>query len=367
MNTEPSKLGYGCMRFPQTADEKINEPAAASLLEKAYRSGITYFDTAYPYHHGQSQEFTARVLRQFPRASYNLANKLPLYLIKTKDDVARYFNEQLEICKVDHFDYYLAHAVGDERWEKVIVPFDVFQQLLQFKKEGKIRHLGFSFHGSAACLEKAVSTCKWDFVQIQLNYFDWYYQDAARLYQILRNAGLPIIVMEPVRGGALAALCPKALQIIHDSGYKGSPASLALRYAASLEGVQTVLSGMSTEDQLDDNLATFKSFKPLSEDELALVEKVRVAYLDSCGIPCTGCQYCQPCPNGVLIPKVFAAYNSYAHTQDIAEFKKQFSSIKSDEGPRSCIECGKCVKLCPQAIEIPKKLKMIGEFASHHI
>lgn len=267
---------------------------------------------------------------------------------------------------MEYFDYYLIHAVDDDRWTNVANPFGVYEKLIKYKEEGRIHNLGFSFHGTNSCLKQMIQEFKWDFVQIQLNYFDWIYQDAKTSYNLLHDAGIPIIVMEPVRGGALARLCPKAIQLLNDNDHQGTPASLALRFVASLDGVQTVLSRMSSKEQLEDNLRTFSDFKPLSDEEMKLVEKIRNAYLESGSIPCTECRYCQPCPKGVLIPEIFSIYNKYVQNQDIEQFRKDFFAIKEEHSPQSCIKCGKCEQICPHSIEITKKLSDIAYFASLH-
>lgn len=358
------KLGFGCMRLPvsflKKENEHIKKAEAQRLLRTAYKNGVTYFDTAYNYHKGESQSFLGDFLSKYDRSTYRLANKLPIFKVTSTAQALEIFEEQRQKCRVDYFDNYLLHAISDSRWSETVKPLKLYEMLLDLKDKGLITRMGFSFHGTNACLREVLDYGTWDFVQIQLNYFDWDYQDAKTTYQILRERNIPIIVMEPVRGGSLHRLCPDALTLIQDSGYRGTPASLALRWVANLEGVETVLSGMSTLDQVNDNLATFSNLQPLTPAEEQLVAAVKEAYLKSNSIACTACDYCNICPQKVSISQIFSAYNHYTQSGDAQAFVGKYSELSKD-----CIKCNKCVSMCPQHIAIPTQLEKIAHFNSH--
>ena len=254
----------------------IDYARAGALVDEAVRGGITYFDVAYPYHGGGAEKFIGAALEKYPRESFYLATKMPLWKLETQEDMEQVFNEQLANCRVDYFDFYLCHAVDAERFEK-IRRIGAFEFLARKKAEGKIRRLGFSFHDKPAVLRAVCAAYPWDFAQLQLNYLDWTVQRAREQYEILQEYGLPCIVMEPVRGGALASLCPEAEAVLKAKAPGRSIASWAIRFAASLPGVLVVLSGMSSEEQLADNLAAMSPFQPLTKSEQnALTRAVRI-------------------------------------------------------------------------------------------
>lgn len=259
-----SLLGLGCMRLPLLAGSEtaIDVAAAEAEIDAAYKGGITYFDTAWPYHAGQSETVIGAALKKYPRESFYLADKMPAWALETGADCEKIFSAQLEKCQVDYFDFYLLHAVQDANWDKY-ESLRVYDFLRQKKAEGKLRRLGFSFHGSVENLKKVLAAHEWDFVQIQLNYLDWELQNAAEQYRLITEAGLQCVIMEPVRGGALADLCPEANSLLQAAAPGRSVASWAIRYAASLPGVLCVLSGMSDQRQLEDNLSTMSPFAPV--------------------------------------------------------------------------------------------------------
>lgn len=307
-----SLLGFGSMRLPKISwdSQEIDYGKAKKMVDYAIDHGVNYFDTAYGYHTGLSESFLRDALASYSRDSYFLADKLPVWICQSDEDVQRLFQEQLERCGVDYFDYYLIHNVTGETMP-LIDRFRVYEQLMELKNQGKIRKLGFSFHDVPAVLVEMVKHYEWDFAQIQLNYLDWDEQDAERQYEILTVKGIPIVVMEPLRGGTLTALEGEAASILRKADSCADQASWGLRFAASLPNVLTVLSGMSEPEHVWDNVHVMENFTPLTEKEYKTLEQAVAASRLSGAIPCTACRYCMDCPVGVDIPKVFRVYNHY--------------------------------------------------------
>lgn len=356
-----SLLGLGCMRLPRkgSVGQKIDRKLAQEMVDFAMKSGINYYDTAYIYHMGDAEDFIGEALSKYPRKSFKLATKLPTWLLRRESDVEKYLEKQLEKCQVDYFDYYLIHNLTEKTVTK-LEKYNVVDILRKKQAEGKIKKLGFSFHGKVPLLRELVEKYEWDFAQIQLNYIDWDMQDAKTQYNILTDAGIPVIIMEPVRGGLLAKLNQKCAKIFSAANPDVSMASWAVRYAASLPNVLTVLSGMSDMAQLQDNIGTLSDFKPLSQAEYSVINKVLAAYKKSSAIPCTACRYCMPCPSGVNIPTVFDLYNVYRLTDNRQGFDFDMGSLPEKERPEACVKCGKCEKLCPQGIKIQEALEKIS-------
>lgn len=356
-----SLLGYGGMRFPQK-DGKIDRVASQKLIDEAFAAGINYYDTAYMYHGGESEEFFAVALEKYPRDSYYLADKMPLWMANTPDDVDRIFEHQLKKCNTDHFDFYLVHAI-DKGVLKKLRELGAYEKLMKRKQAGQIRRLGFSFHDSVAVLNETLDSYEWDFVQIQLNYFDWTYQDAEGQYDAIVAHGLPCIVMEPVRGGALVSVTPEADQMLTSLHPDWSVASWAMRFAASRPDVLCVLSGMTQENALIDNINAVNTVDLFNESEEKAAFEAADMLLKAKTVPCTGCNYCAFCPQTVAIPKIFRAYNDARLSGWTGGFKDLYSSLKPDEHPDNCISCGTCADRCPQHIDIPEVLKQIRSFA----
>lgn len=323
---------------------------------------MNYFDTAWTYHGGNSDLFLADALKKYPRESYLLANKLPTGNINCPEDVEKYFNLQLKNCQVDYFDFYLVHTLNEKKYD-VMIQNLVYEQLLALKDAGKIRYLGFSFHDKPYLLEEITNAYKWDFAQIQLNYLDWEGLDAESLYEILTRKQLPIIVMGPIRGGTLSDLCLHPTTILKKARPGSSISSWALRYAASLPGIMTVLSGMSNMAQLDENLNTFTDFEPISDTERSLLAEVATFYRKSGYIACTGCKYCTPCPHNVDIPRIFSCYNHYNKKKNVRAFKAEYSTLPRRTQAHNCVSCGVCMPKCPQKLAIPNLLPAISAFA----
>ena len=353
-------LGFGMMRLPRLNPRRpdIDVAEVEKLFRRAMEAGVNYFDTAFFYHNGFSEVCAAKVLGKFPRDSYYLADKMPVRALRKPRDVERIWNEQLARCKVDYFDFYLLHSLNREHW-KTARKFKVYEFLKARQKEGKIRKLGFSFHDEPKVLASIASACDWDFAQIQLNYLDWTLYRSKEQYEILTERGIPVVVMEPLRGGALANLTDEATRIFKAVDPKASPASWAFRFVGSLPNVICILSGMNKMEHLEDNIKTFSDFKPLDDRERAVIDSALATYRRCGAIPCTACRYCTPCPVGVEIPRIFGLYNQYRITGNYRQFRMIYDKLDDDERASACVKCGACLKKCPQKINIPDLLARI--------
>jgi predicted aldo/keto reductase-like oxidoreductase len=375
-----SLLGFGMMRLPKVDPDKsdIDYETGQKMVDYAIAHGVNYFDTAYPYHDGKSEPFTGQALSKYKRDSFFLATKMPSWELKDRDSAPRLLQTQLDRLKMDYIDFYLCHALSS--FDDYVAKYEglgAINYLDEQKARGVIRKLGFSFHGEIADLEKLTDRRDWDFVQIQANYLDWDTQNAKRLYEILEEKNIPCIIMEPVRGGMLATLCEESVRILRDAAPGQSTASWAIRFAATLPNVITVLSGMTTMDQVEDNIKTIEHFKPLVNEDYQTLQKALAAFLDTGSIPCTGCRYCMDCPSGVDIPKVFEVYNkcaaahqlpvSFGDEATIRESAKHFArayhEIPEKNRAHHCTACRVCMEHCPQSIKIPDQMRGIARMA----
>ena len=361
LGAEVSLLGFGCMRFPTNAEGKIDREKAEAMMDKAIAAGVNYIDTAYPYHGGESELFVGEVLKKYDRDSYYLATKLPLWAVHSLEDVDKLFNEQLSKLQTDYVDFYLMHAMGGSKWREM-VKLGVVERLEELKAEGKIRYLGFSFHDSYEAFEEILNARDWDFCQIQLNYMDVNDQAGMKGYKLTEEKQVPLVIMEPIKGGMLANYGGDIADVFHALDKDASFASFALRWVGSLPNVKVVLSGMSTMEQVEDNLKTFGDFKPMSEEELATVDKVVEILNNRVQNGCTGCSYCMPCPAGVNIPKNFRIWNTYHMYQNYNAVRWNWETeMRDEERANKCIECGMCESICPQALQIREDLKRVME------
>lgn len=356
-----SKLGFGLMRLPKINENEdvIDREKAFELIDLAIKNGVNYFDTAYFYHGGDSESFAKEALGRYPRESFMLATKLPgSYMRDKKVAPQEIFEGQLKKCGVEYFDFYLLHAVNRD----IMTTFEeykAYEYLSEQKRLGRIKHLGFSYHGDLEFFIQLVDKYKWDFVQLQINYYDWDADNAKAYYKALEERNIPCIVMEPVRGGSLHKLNDEARAVFDELG-DNSYASYALRFVNDLPNVMVVLSGMSTYEQVEDNLKTFNDGKPLTEQEKSAIEKANLLFRKNFAIPCTDCKYCvEHCPAGVSIPDCFSAYNEYNKSRDTDDFKRSYIKIPEEKRAEGCIQCGACVSHCPQQIKIPDMLKKI--------
>lgn len=361
LGIKPSLLGFGCMRFPLTKEGSIDEAESEKMIDRALASGVTYIDTAYPYHSGESEPFVGRVLKKYDRSSFYLATKLPVWKVETAEDVRKTFEEQLGRLQVEYVDFYLLHALNKDRWEK-IKRLGILDFCEEMRRQGKLRYIGFSFHDSYEVFEEILTDYPWDFCQIQYNYMDTDHQAGDRGYALAEKLDIPMVIMEPVKGGSLSILPEDIAAMYKKADPKASVASWALRWVGTHPNVKVILSGMSTYDQVLDNLDTFESFRPLDEEEEKLVENVAAAIRSRVKNGCTGCQYCMPCPFGLDIPKNFAIWNQEAmYGNPVGASRKYQSDLAESARADQCRKCGACEKQCPQAIPIREHLAQVAK------
>lgn len=359
------KLGFGLMRLPMVGD-KVDIPQLKDMADAFLAKGFTYFDTAYGYTGGLSEKAVKDVLSsRYDRERYQLATKLPMWNVNEAEDMQRIFDEQLDRTGAGYFDFYLIHNINRSNIETVN-KFDAWKFVREKKEEGKAKHIGFSFHDTAEMLDSLLTAHpEIEFVQLQINYADWDDDNvqSRKCYEVARKHGKPVIIMEPVKGGALATLAPTVRKVLTDARSDVSVASWAIRYAASLEGLITVLSGMSNREQMEDNLKTMSDFRPLSADERQVLGHAVSMLKEIPTIPCTGCKYCEAdCPQKIAISRMFDLYNALKVYGNEEGAKNRYARISAEGNPASaCLQCGSCESHCPQHIEIIEKLKDIAE------
>ncbi|WP_455720595.1 aldo/keto reductase [Agathobacter sp.] len=348
-----SRLGMGNMRLPSTdaknPNAPIDHPEAIKIIRRAYDEGINYFDTAYIYNDGDSEKCLGEAMNVFPRDSYYIATK---FYIDATPDYEAVFEEQLKRLQTDRIDFYLLHCLTDANADKYLNS-GAIDYFLEQQKKGRISYFGFSSHAGVETLRRFASHHSWDFAQIQLNYYDWNYASTKEEYQILEERNIPIMVMEPVRGGRLAELTPQAEKLLKEAHPDWSIAAWALKFVKSLPQVQVILSGMSTMGQLEDNLATFSDNESVNEKDTEILMKACDMFKNQIQVPCTSCRYCcSGCPMEINIPDYLKLYNSYKVDGQWA--LSGASEIESKGKPADCIGCGACTGHCPQNINTPE-------------
>lgn len=362
-----SGLGMGCMRFPLVNGNNavVDEVTAGEMIRSLMKQGVNYYDTAWGYHEGNAEAVMGRLLSPFSRDSYCLASKFPGYDLNNMGKVEEIFEEQLRRCQVDHFDFYLFHNVCEANIDHYLDPqYGILDYLLKQKQAGRIRHLGFSTHGSIPVMERFLDA--WgehiEFCQIQLNWFDWQFQKAEQKVKMLNERGLPIWVMEPLRGGKLANL-PEAFMAKLEAVAPGrTAAEWGMRFLHGIPGVTVVLSGMSNLEQIDSNLSIFSQLQPLPENELAVLMDVAKEMAAKTSVPCTACRYCTThCPMELDIPRLLELYNEFLYSGRTVLPSLMISALDENKRPASCIGCRSCEAVCPQEIKISEALANLNK------
>lgn len=357
-----SALGMGAMRLPviDGDDARIDEKKAEEMVDYAMAHGVNYYDTAWGYHDGKSELVMGRALSKYPRESFYLTTKFPGYDLSNMDKVEEIFEKQLEKCGVEYFDFYLFHNVCEMNIDAYLNPkYGIYEYLLQQKKAGRIRHLGFSAHGSYDVMKRFLEAYGKDmeFCQIQLNYLDWSFQDAKAKVELLKEYHLPVWVMEPLRGGRLASLTPEETAKLQAMRPDEKVPAWAFRFLQSIPEVTMVLSGMSNMEQMQENIRTFEEDKPLSETEMRNLLAMADEMVKKIVLPCTACHYCvSHCPQGLDIPRLLELYNEHCFTQGGFIAPMALAAIPQDKQPTSCIGCRSCEAVCPQQIHISEAM-----------
>jgi uncharacterized protein len=365
-NETVSSLGFGCMRLPLIPGgdaTQIDEEQSIKLVHYAIDEGVNYIDTAYPYHGtgmggaGQSEPFVAKALKNGYREKVKLATKLPSWLIKTREDMDRYLNEQLERLDTDHIDFYLVHSLNASTWPN-LKELGISEFLDQAIKDGRIKYAGFSFHDKIDLFKDIADYYDWSFCQIQYNYLDEEFQAGTEGLEYAAKKGMGITIMEPLRGGKLAGNLPEDVQnTFGQADIKRTPADWALRWIWNHPEVSVILSGMNTMDQVKENLKSASETEPnsLTAKETEIIDRVKAIFKERIKVNCTACSYCMPCPKGVNIPGCFSAYNNYHMFGD----KEGYDWVAPAQKASNCVECGKCETHCPQGILIRQELKNV--------
>jgi len=363
LDWEVSVLGFGAMRLPlaDKETEKVDEPESIRMMRYAIDHGVNYIDTGYSYHEGHSEGIVGNALKDGYREKVKVATKLPVWLVEDAEDFDRYFNEQLERLQIEKIDFYLLHGLNSKKWTKVR-DLGVIRWAEGAMANGRFDHLAFSFHDNFEAFKQIVDDYdNWTSAQVEYNYMDVDYQAGRRGVEYAASKGLPVVVMEPVRGGQLAVPRGPVAEVWKSAAQKRSPAAWALLWVWNQPEVSVALSGMSTMEQVVENVALADSARPgiLSPEELALVDQAREAYKGLAPIPCTNCKYCMPCSSGVDISGIFEMYNDAMIYEDLEEARWLYRQLKEEQRADQCTRCGECMDACPQEIDIPEWLEKV--------
>ncbi len=357
-----SALGMGAMRLPVVNgdDASIDEAAAFAMVDEAMAKGVNYYDTAWGYHSGNSELVMGRALARYPREKFYLATKFPGYDLSNMPKVKEIFEKQLEKCQVKYFDFYLFHNVCEMNIDAYLDPqYGIYDYLLEQRKNGRIRHLGFSAHGDYDVMKRFLDAYGKDmeFCQIQLNYLDWEFQDAKKKVELLNEWNIPVWVMEPLRGGKLASLSAEDEGKLKALRPEETIPAWAFRYLQTIPSVKVVLSGMSNMKQMQENIRTFEEDKPLNDEELKAIYSIADGMVKKIVLPCTACHYCTShCPQGLDIPGLLALYNEHCFTQGGFIAPMALQAVPADKQPSACVGCRSCEAVCPQGIKISEAM-----------
>ncbi len=360
---ELSALGMGAMRLPVVDgnDGRIDEAAAGEMVAYAMEKGVNYYDTAWGYHEGQSELVMGRLLKAYPRENFYLATKFPGYDLSNMDKVQPIFEEQLKKCQVEYFDFYLFHNVCEMNIDAYLdEKYGIFSYLMEQKRAGRVRHLGFSAHGGYGVMKRFLEAygSHMEFCQIQLNYLDWSFQDARAKVELLNEHHIPVWVMEPLRGGRLASLSGEYEAELLKMRPEESVPAWAFRFLQAIPQVTVTLSGMSNFQQLKENIRTFSEEKALNGEEMKALLGIADRILEKKVLPCTGCRYCTAhCPQGLDIPSLLSLYNEHCFTEGGFIAPMALTALPQEKRPTACIGCGSCESVCPQQIEISQAMK----------
>lgn len=359
-----SALGMGCMRLPMREDNSIDVDATRKMVSYAFEKGINYFDTAWGYHGGESETVMGEVLKEYPRDSFYLASKFPGYDLGNMDKVEEIFEAQLKKCQVEYFDFYLFHCVTDSNIDAYLdKDYGICEYLVEQKKKGRIRHLGFSAHSSLSTMKRFMDAYgeHIEFCQLQINWFDWTFQNAKAKVDMMKKYNLPVWVMEPVRGGGLVTVEEKYEQQLKALRPDASVVEWAFRFVQSIPSVTMTLSGMSNQQQIIDNIATYQTSKPLNEEEMTVILNIAKEMTAKKTLPCTACAYCTTyCPKKLNIPAIIKLYNEGVSGDGGFVVPEEINSFEGEKKPCACIGCKACEAVCPQNIRISE---MMSDFA----
>ena len=373
LDWEVSALGFGCMRFPTNkinGNEVIDEEEAIKMIRYAIDNGVNYLDTAFPYHNETSEILVGKALKDGYREKIKLVTKLPMWRVTKKEDFDNYLNTQLEKLQTDYVDIYLFHGLSKRTFE-LVKKYDFIENMEAVKAAGKIRHIGFSFHDSYDVFKEIIDFYNWDMAQIQWNFVDQDTQATTKGLEYAASKGIAVVIMEPIKGGSLANTTKEIEEIIENAPVKRTTANWALNFVWNHPGVSVALSGMSTLDQVKENIesANNSGINFLNPEELKIISDMAIRFTKKSVIPCTSCLYCQPCPSGVNIPKNFGLLNALIWTEKsdeiigyykyFAKTKEELNENKDNGGAALCVQCGECLEKCPQMIDIPNELEKV--------